>query len=133
MLAETADRGTVERMVKSFYAMIVKDDLVGPYFLKALGDDLSNDKWYEHYQTLNKFWLMLVEGEPGYTGDPFHPHAFLGELEPETFKRWLELFDIHVRKYFVPDFADKFYKKSEILAEQFMQRLEIGKYAQEEE
>lgn len=133
MLKDTVDRGTIERMVREFYAMIVKDELVGPYFIKALGSDLDNDKWYDHYQTLNKFWLMLVEGEPGYTGDPFGPHAFLGELYPETFERWLKLFKEHLNKYFTPELANKFYKKSEILAEQFMQRLEIGKYEEEEE
>ena len=129
MLSDTVDRSTVEKMVKEFYAMIVKDDLVGPYFIKALGSDLKNDKWYEHFRTLDKFWLMLMNGEPGYTGDPFGPHAFLGELEVETFERWLELFNEHIHKYFVPEIADKFYKKSEILANQFIDRLEInGEY-----
>ncbi len=133
MLSHEVDRGTVERMVREFYAMIVKDDLVGPYFVKALGADLKNDKWYEHYRTLDSFWLMIVTGEPGYMGDPFSPHAFLGELHPETFQRWLKLFNEHIRKYFIPEISDKFYRKSEILAEQFMQRLEIGKYAVEDD
>lgn len=133
MLYDSLDRGNIEKMVRTFYAKIVKDDIVGPYFIKALGDDLKNDKWYEHFRTLDKFWLMLMDGEPGYTGDPFGPHAFLGELDPATFERWLKVFKEHVDEYFIPEIADKFYKKSEILADQFMQRLEIGKYAEEEE
>ncbi|WP_309497948.1 group III truncated hemoglobin [Sulfurovum sp.] len=123
MLHDTVDRGNVEKMVRSFYAMIVQDDLVGPFFVRALGSDMKNDKWYEHYITLDKFWLMLMNGEPGYTGDPFGPHAFLGDLSPETFERWLQLFDEHIRKLYVPEIADKFYKKAEILANQFMERL----------
>lgn len=125
MLYDTVERVSIEPMVREFYAMIVKDDLVGPYFVRALGSDLKNDKWYEHYRTLDKFWLMLMNGEPGYTGDPFGPHAFLGDLSPETFDRWLKLFNEHVRKYYVPEIADKFYKKAEILAKQFQERLEI--------
>ena len=76
---------------------------------------------------------MLMNGESGYMGDPFFPHSFLGELYPETFERWLEVFDEHVRKLFIPEIAEKFYKKGEILSEQFMQRLEIGKYEEEED
>ena len=113
--------------------MLIKDDLVGPFFIKALGPDLKNDKWYEHFRTLDKFWLMLMTGEPGYTGDPFGPHAFLRGLSPETFERWLKLFDEHIRKYYTTEVADKFYKKVDILSEQFMQRLEIGKYEVEDD
>ena len=53
MLFDTVDRVTVEKMVREFYAIVIKDDLVGPYFIKALGDDLKNDKWYEHLRTLD--------------------------------------------------------------------------------
>jgi len=125
MLYDEVDRSNVERMVRSFYAMIVQDDIVGPYFVRALGSDLKNDKWYEHYRTLDHFWLMLMNGEPGYFGDPFGPHAFLGELHPEIFERWLQRFDEHIRQYYVPEIVDKFNKKAEILAKQFMERLEI--------
>lgn len=133
MLHDTVDRTSVEPMVREFYAMLIKDDLVGPYFIKALGEDFKNDKWYEHFRTLDKFWLMLMTGEPGYTGDPFGPHAFLPNLSPAVFERWLEHFDEHIRKYYTTEISNKFYKKAEILSEQFMQRLEIGKYEVEEE
>jgi len=112
-------------MVRSFYALIIQDDIVGPFFIRALGSNLKNDKWHEHYRTLDDFWLMLMNGEPGYMGDPFGPHAFLGELDPQKFERWLKVFDGHIRQLYVPKIADKFYKKAEILAAQFMERLEI--------
>ena len=133
MLYDTVERVSLEPMVRDFYAMLVKDDLVGPYFTRALGEDLKNDKWYEHYRTLDSFWLMLMTGEPGYMGDPFGPHAFLPNLSPEVFERWLKLFNEHIRKYYTTEISDKFYKKAEILSDQFMQRLEIGKYAEDEE
>ena len=133
MLYDTVERVSLEPMVRDFYAMLVKDDLVGPYFTRALGEDLKNDKWYEHYRTLDSFWLMLMTGEAGYMGDPFGPHAFLPNLSPEVFERWLKLFNEHIRKYYTTEISDKFYKKAEILSDQFMQRLEIGKYAEDEE
>jgi len=132
MLFETVDQTTIEKMVRTFYTMLIKDDVIGPYFIKALGADLKNDKWYEHFRTLDKFWLMMMNGEPGYTGDPFGPHAFLPNLSPEVFERWLKRFKEHVDEYFIPEIADKFNKKAEILADQFMQRLQIGQYEEDE-
>lgn len=133
MLIDTVDRASVEKMVRQFYATIIQDDLVGPYFIRALGDNLKNDKWYEHFNTLDRFWLMMMNGEEGYWGDPFPPHAFLGELYPETFERWLKLFHETVYGMFTPEIAEKFYKKSEILADRFMEYLEVGKYSDDDE
>lgn len=133
MLANEIDRGTIEKMVRAFYARIIKDDIVGPYFIKALGDDLKNDKWYEHFRTLDSFWLMMMTGEKGYMGDPFLPHVFIGELHEETFARWLELFDEVLNQYFEPEIAAKFYKKGEILSKMFMENLEIGEEFEDED
>ena len=106
--------------------MLIKDDIVGAFFIKALGDDLNNDKWQEHYKTLDNFWLMLMTGEKGYKADPFLPHVSIGQLYEETFERWLELFNKHVHQHYIPEIAKKFNKKAEILAKKFMQGLEIG-------
>lgn len=125
MLTNSVDRASVEKMVRSFYERLVQDDVVGPYFIKVLGSDLKNDKWYEHFKTLDKFWLLLMEGEEGYMGDPFGPHAFIGELYAETFERWLKIFKAHINEHYEKEIADKFYKKAEVLAKQFMQNLEI--------
>lgn len=125
MLFNIIDRESVDKMVRSFYTAILEDDLVGPYFIKSLGDDFQSNKWYGHFKTLNDFWIMLMTAEEGYMGDPFVPHAFLGELYPEIFVRWLELFHTTLYQHFTPAIAQKFYKKGEILSAQFMERLEI--------
>jgi len=126
MLETEVNRANVEKMVRTFYAMLIKDDLVGPFFIKTLGSDLNNDKWQEHYKTLDNFWLMLMTGEKGYKADPFLPHVHIGQLYEETFVRWLELFNKHVHQQYTPEIAKKFNKKAEILAKKFMQGLEIG-------
>lgn len=133
MLEETVDRESVAKMVHKFYTVILKDDLVGPYFIRALGDDITNYKWHEHLHTLHNFWLMLMNGEKDYWGDPFPPHAFLGQLYPETFERWLKLFNEVVHEFFVPEIANKFYKKSEVLANRFIEYLEIGEEENEDD
>ncbi|NOR55724.1 MAG: globin [Sulfurovum sp.] len=126
MLETEVDRANIEKMVRSFYQMLIKDDIVGPFFIQALGDDLKNDKWQEHYKLLDDFWLMLMTGEKGYKRDPFLPHVSIGKLYEETFERWLTLFDTHVHQHYIPKIAKKFNKKAEILAKKFMQGLEIG-------
>ncbi len=126
MLSDTVDRDTVHKMIHQFYATLLEDDLVGPYFTKALGDDLKGEKWKDHLTTLDNFWLVMMTGKGGYGGHPFPPHAFIGEMFQETFERWLKLFNIAVHQFFIPQIADKFYRKSEVLAAQFMDNLDIG-------
>jgi len=117
------DRVNIEKMVRIFYARVLKDDILSPFFIKALGDDLKNPKWYEHLNTLNNFWLMMMLGEKNYWGSPFPPHAFIGPLYPETYERWLKLFSEVTHELFIPEIADKFYSKAAILAEQFKENL----------
>ena len=123
---DTVDRDNIKQMVREFYAIILKDDVLGPIFIKALGDDLENGKWIEHFHTLDDFWVLMMTGRRGYGGDPFPPHAFIGPLYPETFERWLKLFHEVVYRLFVPEIADKFYKKADILADQFIENLGLN-------
>ncbi len=122
---DTVDRGSIEAMVRQFYGTVLKDDILAPIFIKALGDDLNNGKWYEHLNTLYKFWDLMMTGQRGYNGDPFPPHAFLGPLTREHFERWLELFKATVDELFIPEIANKFYEKADKLAEQFIDNLSI--------
>ena len=113
------DRSTIEEMVHKFYTRVLKDDILSPFFIRALGDDLKNHQWYEHLNTLNNFWLMMMLGEKNYWGSPFPPHAFIGPLSDETYERWLKLFSEITHELFTEELAEKFYKKAAILAEQF--------------
>lgn len=122
---DSVDRASIEAMVKEFYAEILKDKLVGPIFVKSLGSDLKGGKWHEHLNTLYNFWMKMMTGTSPYQGHPFPPHAFLGPLTREHFERWLKLFHETVYRLFIPEIADKFYKKADILAEQFIENLGI--------
>ncbi|MEA1982161.1 MAG: group III truncated hemoglobin [Campylobacterota bacterium] len=122
---DTLDRGKIEDLVHEFYTAVLKDELLSPFFIRALGADLKNGKWHEHLNTLVNFWMLIMAGEKNYWGDPFPPHAFLGPLTRESFERWLLLFRETLDNLFVPELADKFYKKADILAEQFIDNLDI--------
>ena len=133
MKTAEVDLESIEIMVRAFYATLIKDDLVGPFFIKALGDDLGNGKWREHYGTLDSFWLLMMTGEKGYMGDPYMVHAFMGTLTVEVFDRWLEIFHKQVHSQFTPEIADKFYSKGQTIARRFMEGLEIGEFANEDD
>jgi len=126
MLYDAVDRGKIEELVRKFYATVLEDDMLAPIFIKALGDDLKNGKWHEHLNTLYNFWMLMMTGLSPYGGHPYPPHAFLGPLSREHFERWLELFKETLNELFIPEIADKFYKKADVLAEQFMDNLGIN-------
>ena len=125
MLFETIDRGNIEKVVRAFYAKVLEDDLLSRYFLIALGDDLKNDKWYEHLHTLDNFWLSLLTGEGKYMGDPLMPHMFLGGLEESHFERWLMLFRETLNGLFTPTIAIKIYGRAKALSTRFISDLEL--------
>ena len=125
MLYDTVDRAKIEELVHKFYTSVLKDDVLAPFFIKALGNDLKNGKWHEHLNTLYNFWMLMMTGTSPYQGHPYPPHAFLGLSNRDVFDRWLELFKETLDELFIPEISDKFYKKAEVLAEQFIENLGI--------
>jgi hemoglobin len=122
---ETADRETIHAMVLEFYALVLKDDILGPIFTRVLGEDMERGKWREHLYRLDEFWILLMGGVSSYKGDPTPAHAFIGGLTPESFDRWLQLFKQVVDRLFVEEIAQRFYKKAEIVAVQLRENLGV--------
>lgn len=123
-LSEVVDRESVGRLVRAFYAKILQDDVVGPYFLQALGPDMKSFKWLEHLHTLDKFWMQMMGEENNYRGSPFVPHAFLPNLTKEKFERWLAIFKQTLDEHYVNELSEKFYAKADNLATQFLALIE---------
>lgn len=126
MLIDTIDRGSIEKLVRAFYAKVLDDALLSPFFIRALGDDLRNDKWYEHLHTLDNFWLSLLTGEGRYMGDPLLPHMFLRGLEEKHFERWLSVFRETLDSLFIPSIAIKIQGRAKALATRFITDLELN-------
>jgi hemoglobin len=42
MSANEITRENIEMMVMNFYHRVLKDDIVGPFFIAKLGDDMEN-------------------------------------------------------------------------------------------
>lgn len=77
---ETAISDCVER----FYAKGVADPLLGPVFTAI--PDLPG-----HLEIIKNFWSRSLLGTERYQGHPYPVHTSL-RIEPEHFRRWLDLF-----------------------------------------
>jgi len=80
----------IAEMVRSFYADVEQDDLLGPLF-----NDVAQVDWSEHLPKLTLFWCRALLGIEGYQGNPYQQHANVHSEQPfqhAHFYRWLELF-----------------------------------------
>lgn len=123
MLENQITKENIEVMVMRFYGRILKDDLVGPYFIHELGDDMGNKYWIPHLKRLNDFWASIVLGDSAYKRDPFTPHIMMDDLSTETFERWLKIFFETVDEIYEPKIADIFKERSSNIARNFMSNL----------
>ncbi len=107
----------IERLVRTFYARVRVDELIGPIFLRAIGET-----WEAHLLKLCDFWSSVALGTGRYNGTPMQTHLKLEGLAPEHFERWLEMFRATAREVCPPASADFFIDRAERIAKS----LEIG-------
>ena len=116
----------LDKMVKIFYAKVLQDDIVGPFFIAKLGDDLKSDRWAVHLELLTNFWASIAIGDSTYKGNPFAPHLNIENLSPQAFQRWLELFAQTLDIVYNPEIANFFKQRSTIIAGNFMRNLGLS-------
>ncbi len=126
MQAQEITQENIRTLVMSFYAKIIKDDIVGPFFIAKLGDDMSNEHWVTHLETIVGFWSSMALGKPKYGGNLFLPHTQLGDLKRETFEQWLKLFGETLDEVYIEAIAASFKERSMIIAGNFMRNLRIA-------
>lgn len=81
----------VDELVRTFYAAVSQDALLGPLF-----EEVAQVDWVEHLPKLSAFWCRALFGTPGYIGNPFARHREIHRRSPftaEHFDRWLDLFE----------------------------------------
>ncbi|WP_207492393.1 group III truncated hemoglobin [Aridibaculum aurantiacum] len=80
----------VKLLVRQFYGKVLQDEMLAPLFEYAL-----ENKWDQHLQLLDKFWMNVLFYTGGYTGNPMQVHSqlhFFRKLTKEHFAVWLRLF-----------------------------------------
>lgn len=106
--------------MRSFYEKAIEDEILSPFFIDEIGDDLNSEDWDEHIELLADFWLAKILGEDTYYGSFVGAHVKMPHLKRETFTRWLELFSKTADEVYIADIAEVFKKKGDQFSKQFL-------------
>ncbi len=103
------DERMIEQLVRSFYARIRDDELLGPVFEARIQD------WEPHLQRMCAFWSSVVLSSGVYRGQPMRMHLPL-PVDARHFDRWLELFERTARELFSEEVAVHFIEPARRIA-----------------
>jgi hemoglobin len=103
-----------------FYRRALDDEMLAPFFLDELGDDLADEEWVEHVELLCDFWLAVICGEDTYFGNFIGAHAKMPLINKEELEHWFELFEQTADDIYAPELAKTLKKKVLVLVKQFI-------------
>ena len=114
-ISDETERAAIENAisdcVQRFYAKGLADPLLGPVFSAI--PDLPG-----HLDIIKNFWSRSLLGTERYQGHPYPVHTSL-RIEPEHFRRWLDLFIESARETLPNLQADQAVAKASHMAECF--------------
>ncbi|HAS47192.1 MAG TPA: globin [Microscillaceae bacterium] len=98
-------RQEVSTLVRSFYAKVRQDTVIGHFFNETIQD------WEEHLEKLTDFWETNLLFVKKYKGNPMREHLAVNQrFEPginfEHFNRWLALWTTTVDELFEGELAE---------------------------
>ena len=82
------DRAFISLLVDTFYDRVRENDEIGPLF-----DEIIQDDWGPHLDTMKQFWASIALQSGEYSGRPLPKHAQIKALKRDHFKIWLALFE----------------------------------------
>src|SRR5215475_11534329 len=85
----------IERLVRSFYAKVRSDEMLGPIFEARISD------WEPHLAQMRAFWSSVALMSGRYHGAPMPKHLSL-PVDAAHFDRWLALFEATTRELCPP-------------------------------
>ena len=80
----------IDQLVTTFYARARVDPVIGPVFLKAVGDD--RESWVQHEAHIASFWRNAIGLDRSFSGNPMMKHLANKDVVPAHFSTWLDLF-----------------------------------------
>ncbi|MBI5909424.1 MAG: group III truncated hemoglobin [Betaproteobacteria bacterium] len=99
----------IERLVRSFYAKVRADEVLGPIFEARIRD------WEPHLQQMFAFWSSVALMTGRYHGTPMVKHMRL-PVDAGHFDRWLALFEQTAREVCPPEAAAHFMERARRIA-----------------
>ena len=124
MKQSTITSENIYDFVVEFYINILKDPIVSPEFVRILGDDINNNLWKEHFETLTNFWETMILKKDTYEGVAFPAHATM-TLHKATFEQWLVILDDTLNQCYESSCHEAFKHIGNIMVKNFMSRLNL--------
>ena len=106
----TVTEAAIGEIVDTFYSKVRNDDLLGPIFAGAIGDD-----WTPHLTKMKAFWSSVLLASCTYKGNPMIAHLELPRLTHHHFERWLQLWDETADALFSEELAFIFVQKARMI------------------
>lgn len=110
----------IKALVDRFYSRVRQDELLGPVFGRAIGDD-----WEKHLAKMSDFWSTVVLASRRYKGNPMQVHIELPRLRPDHFERWLSLWRTTTSELLEETDAQIFVSKAEFMAERLLAAVDV--------
>jgi hemoglobin len=108
----------IKLLVNDFYEKVRQNPLIGPIF-----NNIVQDRWPQHLETMYKFWQTVLLGEQTYFGGPFPKHARL-PVTQEHFDTWLKLWYQTVDDHFQGEKATEAKWRADKMAAIFVSKIE---------
>lgn len=115
------DETTIHALVHGFYARTRNDEMLGPIFNRAIGDD-----WDTHLSKMCDFWSSVMLQTGRYKGNPMIAHMRQKLIQPKHFERWLLIFRQAALDVCPQDTAQLFIDRAENIA----RSLQLGMFYQ---
>ena len=107
MKKDIESRSDVDALMRLFYSRAINDEIIGYIFTDVAKLDLEH-----HLPIIGDFWETLLFQTNNYSRhgrNPLEVHGALAEktpLEPQHFRRWLEIFNQSVDELFSGERAE---------------------------
>lgn len=98
MKKDIESREDIIRLLKLFYAKVIKDETLGIIFTEIVPIN-----WDHHIPLIANFWESILLDNHVYTGNPMLKHIDINKMYPlqkKHFDAWLGLFDETVDESF---------------------------------
>lgn len=122
MKKDIAERADVGLLVRTFYAKVRQDDLIGPIFNAVI----PGPEWEAHLEKLTDFWESNLFFVHKYKGNPVRKHQAVDQKHPFSenhFQRWLSLWRDTVDDLFQGEMAAEAKSRAERIAQILLVKL----------
>ena len=113
-MRDIQNRTDLEDVLNDFYSAAFADPLLGPVFTDVAKLDLES-----HLPVITDFWESILFGTVRYQGNVMQKHIDLdqkGQLEPEHFNQWIELFQQAITTKFTGAKATEMLSRANVIA-----------------